>query len=286
MPFAQVDDPAEFARRTQALLGADPVRHSVPDGILSTLQRDPGRYESFSLWLVEDDAGPAAAAMRTPPFPAVLVQPRDDSALVELAEGMHRAGVDLPGVNGADPEVGRFAEVWTELTGAAAAVHMSLRIHALEQVEPVPEAPGAMRDAGDADEELLVEWMVAFADEAGLNDERPPIERLVAARLAEDPPGFVFWEMDGRRVSFAGYTPVSLEAARVGPVYTLPQERGHGYATSLVAALSRRLLDAGHRRCSLSTDLANPTSNAIYRRIGYLPVCDSTEYEFGSGAVS
>jgi predicted GNAT family acetyltransferase len=28
----------------------------------------------------------------------------------------------------------------------------------------------------------------------------------------------------------------------------------------------------------LYTDLANPTSNAIYRRIGYLPVTDAAMY--------
>jgi uncharacterized protein len=38
------------------------------------------------------------------------------------------------------------------------------------------------------------------------------------------------------------------------------------------------LLD--NRYCCLYTDLANPTSNAIYYRIGYRPVCDAAEYFF------
>jgi hypothetical protein len=28
------------------------------------------------------------------------------------------------------------------------------------------------------------------------------------------------------------------------------------------------------------TDLANPTSNSIYKKIGYQPVCDSVEWDF------
>lgn len=39
-------------------------------------------------------------------------------------------------------------------------------------------------------------------------------------------------------------------------------------------------LARGRRFCFLFTDLANPTSNAIYRAIGYEPVCDMDQYRF------
>jgi predicted GNAT family acetyltransferase len=70
----------------------------------------------------------------------------------------------------------------------------------------------------------------------------------------------------------------------VGPVYTPPELRGRGYATTLVAELSRWLLGRGNRFCFLYTDLANPTSNAIYARIGYRRVCDALEYRFAAAA--
>jgi hypothetical protein len=41
-------------------------------------------------------------------------------------------------------------------------------------------------------------------------------------------------------------------------------------------------LDRGKRFCFLYTDLANPTSNAIYMRLGYRPVCDSREIAFAA----
>jgi len=143
MGFACFPDPAEFARRARPLLDADPVRHNVALGILSSLRDHPGRYASFALWAVEDAAGPAAAALHTPPFSAVLVKPRDDAGLIALAEGMHGAGVELPGVGGARPEVDLFAGIWAGLAGTQAVPHMSLRIHALDRVEPVPEAARA-----------------------------------------------------------------------------------------------------------------------------------------------
>jgi predicted GNAT family acetyltransferase len=67
-------------------------------------------------------------------------------------------------------------------------------------------------------------------------------------------------------------------------VYTPPEHRGHGYGSAVTAAASQIALDRGKRFCFLYTDLANPTSNAIYTRIGYRPVCDSREIAFARGA--
>ena len=71
--------------------------------------------------------------------------------------------------------------------------------------------------------------------------------------------------------------------ARVGPVYTPPAERGHGYATALVAHVSDVALQRGRRACYLHTDLANATSNAMYQRIGYERICDAVDLRFTAG---
>ncbi len=80
----------------------------------------------------------------------------------------------------------------------------------------------------------------------------------------------------------AGKSRPTAHGISVGPVYTPPSLRGRGYATALVAELSQHLLDSGYQFTTLFTDLANPTSNSIYQKIGYQPVCDFTEYAFES----
>ena len=55
---------------------------------------------------------------------------------------------------------------------------------------------------------------------------------------------------------------------------------GQGVARALTAAASQDQLDRGRRFVFLFTDLANPTSNKIYRSIGYEPVCDVDMYRF------
>ncbi|MDQ6640933.1 MAG: GNAT family N-acetyltransferase [Actinomycetota bacterium] len=83
-----------------------------------------------------------------------------------------------------------------------------------------------------------------------------------------------FWVDDvGERVHLTGTKPASFGVAGIGPVYTPPERRGHGYASAAVAEISRRILAAGDRAC-LFTDLANPTSNHIYTALGYRPVVD------------
>jgi GNAT superfamily N-acetyltransferase len=68
---------------------------------------------------------------------------------------------------------------------------------------------------------------------------------------------------------------------RVGPVYTPPELRGRGYAGAVTATVSHVALDAGVTDVLLYTDLANPTSNALYQRIGYRPVEDRVMLSFG-----
>ena len=83
---------------------------------------------------------------------------------------------------------------------------------------------------------------------------------------------------DGATGIVGGRTP---NGTRVGPVYTPPEHRGHGYASALVAAASQAQLDEGIQFCFLFTDLANPTANHIYQAIGYEPVSDIDVYVFG-----
>ncbi|MFI1622084.1 GNAT family N-acetyltransferase [Streptomyces lydicus] len=56
-------------------------------------------------------------------------------------------------------------------------------------------------------------------------------------------------------------------------MYTLPELRGRGYAGAVTAAVSQAARDSG-AEVLLFSDLANPTGNALYRRLGYRPVED------------
>ena len=150
-------------------------------------------------------------------------------------------------------------------------------VYALDRVEPLPAAAGTARVAETAeDRELALRWWIAFGAEV-LHEGGPGHERaevMVDHRLSSPTGGILLWADEGEPVSLAAWGGPTPNGIRVGPVYTPPELRGRGYATAVTAELSRRLLDGtlfegGRRFCFLYTDLANPTSNAIYERIGY-----------------
>jgi predicted GNAT family acetyltransferase len=283
MRATSVTDPAEFLERAGELLHADEARHNLILGLVGVLRDRPEVYPVFGLWVVEERGRPLAAALMTPPFNLVLADAGDDAALPPLAAAVRESGLPVPGVIGNRPTVDRFNDVWASATGVVPRLHMGQGVFALEQVEATGTAPGAARPALPADRALVLGWLDAFWVEAlPESPQREHVERMVGHRLNPDTAdaGFWLWEAQGVAVSLVGYGGPTPGGIRIGPVYTPPEHRRRGYCTSLMAAISSWLLAHGRTRCFLYTDLANPTSNAIYRRIGYRQVAEAAEYGY------
>ena len=123
----------------------------------------------------------------------------------------------------------------------------------------------------------MIKWTRAFIHDAGV-----PVVDVEAAVERQLGDGRLFvWDHD-RVVSMVGTSPPIAGVVRLGPVYTPPKARRRGYATALVADVSRRALAAGATKCMLYTDLANPTSNSIYQAVGFRRSNDAQEYIFSS----
>lgn len=271
---------AAFVEQARPLLERDEARHNLAFGILATAQAHPGVYPEVHGWLVRDK-GVVGAALRTPPYNLIVVQPSDGRAAGPLAAAIEE---ELPGVVGAVPEVDAFAAAWAGRRAVELDVRFEQRIYRLQQVVPPPAVAGRLRLATMADRELVSERFLAFGHGVSHGPDDPArdgrLARAVDARLASPEAGVGLWEVDGEIVSLAGFGGPTPNGLRVGPVHTPRPLRGRGYGTAVTAAVSALLLERGHRFCFLYTDLANPTSNAIYTRIGYEPVCDSREIAF------
>jgi len=277
-----LSDPSEFLDRIAPLV-ADEARSNLPLGIARTIMSLPDVYPEYRLFLVEDSGRPVAAALITPPHNLILIDAADEMALLCLAEAVHGDGVGVPGAVGNRPTIDGFVRSWCEVSGEAADIEMEQGVFSLSTVDDVPLPGGTPRVATLADSDLVVSWVTEFAREA-IPGENNPVERIVASvdrRLSgQHDSGYWLWDCDGAVVSMSGYGGPTGSGIRVGPVYTPAEFRGNGYATALVASQSQWLLDSGYRFCFLYTDRANPTSNAIYERIGYEQVAESAMYRF------
>jgi GNAT superfamily N-acetyltransferase len=277
------DDVEAYWEAAGALLLGDPARNNLGLGIVSTLRTHPEVYPRRHLWLAEAAGEPVGAALLTEPYNVVLFEPRSADAIGPLAGAVHDAGVPVPGVVATIPWGARFAERWTGLANVRSRLTMSQGVYELREVRPLPGLDGVARSATPADRDLVRAWLRAFGEEAlpaRAADDAERIDRQVELRLGPgEDTGLWIWEVEARPVSLSGFA-VATGGARIGPVYTPPEHRSRGYATGLVAAQSAWLLGAGLGPCFLYTDLANPTSNAIYARIGFERICDSEERAF------
>ena len=264
---------------------ADEARHNLALGILATARSSPEIYPELKGWVVRQHGTVVAGALRTPPHNLILVRPGRPGAIEALALAIDG---EVPGVVGAVPEVDDFAKAWSGTRHIGLETRFDQRIYWLEEVRPTPTPPGRMRLATIGDLTLVLERFRAFSDEVrrGPVDsaDDDPLPAMVENRLRSSEAGVALWEDAGQVVSLAGFGGPTPNGIRIGPVHTPREHRGRGWGTAVTAELTRLLLERGHRFCFLYTDLANPTSNAIYTRIGYEPVCDSREIAFVPGS--
>lgn len=280
-------DVASFAALAWPLLVADPVRHTdsltVLDGLLRA-RVDPSRASgAAALLTVHDRGGVVGAVVRTAGRPALVSALRPEHA-DEVDRALVTADPELPGVTGPVDAARAFAAAYAARTGAEVRVDMRMRLFALAAAPATGGGvPGAVRQTTGADTELLAAWMQAFEREATrqLRDPQPPLEHVRGWLAAGD--GLLFWEVDGQPVALAVARRPIAGMSRIGPVYTPPEHRGHGYGGVVTTAAARWAIEAGATRVVLFVDEANPTTNRLYPRLGFRPVHDAIELSFGPG---
>ncbi len=274
------------------------TRHTDPDAFIAAAAPMAARGEASASFF----SGWAHAMKRTPPSAdehvylatfgrrgaaiqrgegPVIVGQSDPDAAAAFADDLAPEWPALQGVSGSREAGLAFAERWRGATGRAHAVRVHLRQHALDAVSSVPPAQGSARVATEDDLSWLLEAYRAFIVEVGIPESPERAQEVLPLRVARG--DFRIWDDQGY-AALAGFNDAAPDFARIAPVYTVPERRGSGYATALVAATSQELLARGKRRLFLTTDVANPTSNAIYARIGFVAESDEYHLDFVDGA--
>jgi len=264
-------------------LTAREAEHNLMLGICTNLKSRPyGTLPPYFAVVREGDRV-VAAALRTPPFNLVLSAVDEPAALPLLADDVLQVYLDLPGVLGEKEDAHDFVELWQARTGTTAQIKTAERNFQCTRVIPARPVGGRLRDAATTDRDTIARWLVAFAREA-LGEDADIAQGAAVADgwLEARERRLFFWEDSGQTVSMCGASGETPNGIRIGAVYTSPEFRGRGYASACVAAVTQAQFDRGRRFCFLFTDLANPTSNKIYRDIGYESVCDVDEYRFDS----
>jgi predicted GNAT family acetyltransferase len=283
MKVRTTGDVEEYAAAVTAFLEAEPCARNVLRWVIDLVRAGNASTDPPSFWWIEDARAVAGAAHLTPPYPLLVSSlPRGAASPLAFAvrERAAALGTTVHGVNGPRDTAEAVAVAWTAATGAAHHLQHTLLLHELETYVDVPPPRGHRRAGTIAELDLVTRWFEAFAAETELI--KPGVDQRRAASLMLQQGDVELWEVDDAPVSLTGHRGPAAGVVRVGPVYTPPEQRNHGYARRLVAEVTAvELARPGVRRCMLFTDIANPVSNAIYRQIGYVPTGEHVEIAFG-----
>ncbi|WP_410608836.1 GNAT family N-acetyltransferase [Amycolatopsis sp. lyj-109] len=273
MPWHLTGDIDDFLARTGDFLRSRPALHTSQLTRLEKLRTQADEGTLFGR--LEQEGEVRAICYRRRASQRLILTAVSSDQADALAAHLTGLGDTLCGVTAEDDSAAAFAEAWQRHTGTVPKPGVRVRLHRLGTLtppEPMPE--GHASNAPDRAE--IIRWCSEFATAVGqapFADTRS----WAASNFADK--RFTFWEAGGP-VAMAGSTPVLAGMVRIDPVYTPARFRGRGYAGAVTVAVSQAALAAGATDVVLYTDPANVTSNALYRRIGFVPIASFLGYDF------
>jgi len=192
--------------------------------------------------------------------------------LTDHVHAVHR-NFAIQGVSGPMPEPEMFAQSFVQKNSSAISryvVKMQTTMYTLCKVEPqfTSKAPGQMVTANLDQLETVIRMNHNFAEELKMPHATNQAEILkdrIQRQLV-----FLWMSPNNIPVAVATLTGESKNSFRIGAVYTLPEERKKGFASSLTADICRHILTEKKKQyCILGADADNPVTNRMYQTIGF-----------------
>jgi uncharacterized protein len=268
--------PQDYLNATEGFLMQKELESNLLLGLCYNLPDKSKAHPNCVFINVEEDGEILATSIKTWEKAVVGGLTKDSAHVVPLAAYYRDHQIPIKGVVGED----FYAKQFAALYGGGVGQTKTLLVHGLTAVNSLPLSSGEMEQASPADLNLLTEWALQFEEDTQ-SFPRKSLEEITKRTMAKIDRGDIFkWVDHGEPVSMGAVVRRTQNVGFIGMVFTPDGYRGKGYATSCVLKMSELILQQGYRYCGLFTDKANPTSNRIYARIGYIPTAEFTDIEF------
>lgn len=262
------NDASRFLEVAAPFLAMHEAENTVLVGHVLRRLRRP--RSDMVMGLVQKGDAVRLAASMTPPL-ALVLSAGDIIAVSHLVTALRERRSRLPGVTGIEPLAKRFAALWQDCRKPAIEPDMRTILYRANHIAAPEHVPGELRMAAAHDVAWLAGWQRRFAEQAGLDaaERASDMHTVTAMRIARGE--MFYWAVEGRPVASAAFVPTTpaADAGRINAVFTLEEERGKGYASACVAALSRRLFDRGWRYSLVFANRENAITTRLYPRLGY-----------------
>ncbi|MFZ1062880.1 MAG: GNAT family N-acetyltransferase [Acidimicrobiales bacterium] len=277
MQTSRCADASSFLHATAAYRSRYALQTNVIGSVATSIADGLQRYDASWWWLVLEQDHVVGAACRTAPF-CLQLGPMGRDAAAALSRRLAVEDDGFPCVNGDPTTVDSFLETYasTGSPGSRRAPHLELENIIYEARDlHIPDVPGVLRPATMTQFDLASRWMTDFSTFINGHPYQPTHHDVEALRARIDASMLYFWWRGDEPVAMAGHaSPVTIgteTVTRVAPVFTPEEHRRHGFAAAVTAVLTKRLVER-HARVMLLADANYPTSNGVYRRIGYVAV--------------
>lgn len=273
-------EPANLLNEAKEFLYKNEAQNCLIFSILKKITVNKNFYGAVDplLYTLKEDDEIIGVAIQTPPYNLLLSYPFTEKFTKDFVAHLDSKYIELPGVLAPKEAAHIFADFWANRKSLKIKTGMKQRVHFLDKVniETIGPESRLFRVATNSDFDTVAKWFYEFMIEAvpdfpetiGEFDEF--IQKKTDYLNGVINEGNVFLlEDNSSAVSMAFSHGETFNGRMIGYVYTPKDIRGKGYGTNVVARLSQNILDRGYTNCQLFTDLANPTSNSIYEKIGY-----------------
>ncbi|HEX3768998.1 MAG TPA: GNAT family N-acetyltransferase [Puia sp.] len=266
----------EYLEASQQMLEERELENNLILGLCNALAEKNSAEENYDFVNAFESGRIMATSINTIGRAIVSCSSEDTRSVKELADYYLKQNIGLKGVFGEIIPATVFARFY----GSGFATDMTMIVHRLSRVNDLPVVSGLFRAAENEDVELIVDWTTRFKKEEDPVYQMSRDEMLNMVRSGIASGNFFLWTDKNVAVSMAAINRRTSHVGVVGYVYSPEEFRKKGYATAVVQRLSEHILQSGFTYCGLFTDQANPTSNHIYRKIGYEQVATFANIRF------
>jgi len=277
----QNTDVDEFLRLNEALLVLNESMNNLILGLSNSIKTKTLVSEEPLFFTLMSNDSIVGQAIRTHHNKPLAITEMNVYALNSLIDHLSRLDLELIGVTGPKDSSTVFSSSWAKRKTKSLNLAMNQGIYELVKVIEPNYRNGKIFVATEDHKRLVEDYAERFINDCFPieNEPRKRAEEMTERHLRNS--SIYLWQnSEGDIVSMAAKQRESRNAATISLVYTPNEKRGNGYASCLVARLSSKLLHEGKEKCNLVTDLTNPTSNSIYKKIGYKLVAESQFYKF------
>jgi predicted GNAT family acetyltransferase len=281
MEIINPKDANEFFEKTRLILEKDELFGNLMNGLTARLIKNKNHYgdrDPFYIIATENTEVNIFGLM-TPPHNMIIYSNKyNDNAIDLFVSKIIERHENIPGIDGEKTLVELIKNNYIEKTGRKYIVEKKLGVYKLESVNEYHKPDGVFRKAEIKDRETVKQYYINFRKDCNEHvDDTEQLEKNITDDIINN--NYYVYE-NIEIVSMARKQRPAKNGMSIGAVYTPGKYRNKGYGTAVVSELSKVILNSGKQFCTLFTDLSNPTSNSIYKKIGYEFMGENISYKF------